>query len=96
MTSYTWLNIQGVRSSDGLEIQYSGRWSLEVRWGKRRKVLDCEGTVRPEDLSNRSFEQWDNSSVANSAEEQERLLKVVQDALAFMMQNDPPKHVRAT
>ena len=89
VTTYSWLNNQGLRSSDGLEVQYAGRFSLEVRWGLRKCVLDAEGVVRPEDVNAHHFEQWDNSSVPNDSTEQQRILKAVREALDYMQHNPP-------
>ena len=92
MATYTWLNKRGVRSSDGFEVQFTGRTTLEVRLGHRRKVLvigdlDHPGTiqVRPE-----AFESWDNSSVANDRTEQLRLHRLFESAMNFMATNKAP------
>jgi hypothetical protein len=91
VTTYTWLNNQGLRSSDGLDVQYTGRFSLEVRWGLRRRELDVEGVLRPEDVDTYHFEKWDNSSVPNDLAEQQRVLKAVRAALDYMQHNPPTK-----
>jgi hypothetical protein len=82
--SYLWLNKQGVRSSEGLEVQYTGRFTMEVRWGNRRKSLEVEGLSRPEDFAASNFERWDNSAVANDIDEQKRILAAFQAALTIL------------
>ena len=82
--SYTWLNKQGVRSSEGLELQYTGRFTMEVRWGHRRKTLEIEDMAHPHDFGPRHFERWDNSTVTNDVAEQKRILAAFQAALAVV------------
>jgi len=88
--SYVWLTKQGLRSSEGLEVQYTGRFTLEVRWGNRRKSLDVEDLARPDDFVPGSFERWDNSAVANDLAEQKRILAAFQGALTILNEG-PPK-----
>jgi hypothetical protein len=85
-----WLNKQGLRSSEGLEIQYTGRFTMEVRWGNRRKSLEVEGLARPHDFVPGNFERWDNSAVANDISEQRRILAAFRAALAVLNEG-PPK-----
>ena len=82
--SYVWLNKQGLRSSEGLELQYTGRFTMEVRWGNRRKTLEVEGIARPHEFVPRHFERWDNSAVPNDIAEQKRILAAFQAALAIV------------
>jgi hypothetical protein len=82
--SYVWLDKQGLRSSEGLEVQYTGRFTMEVRWGIRRKSLDVEGIARPHDFVASNFERWDNSAVPNDIAEQRRILAAFQAALALL------------
>jgi|SRR5688572_5444301 hypothetical protein len=88
--SYVWLNKQGLRSSEGLEVQYTGRFTMEVRWGNRCKSLEVEGLARPDDFVPSAFERWDNSAVANDLVEQKRVLAAFQAALAILNEG-PPK-----
>jgi hypothetical protein len=88
--SYVWLNKQGLRSSEGLELQYTGRFTMEVRWGNRRKSLEVEDVARPDDFAPSNFECWDNSAVANDLAEQKRILVAFQAALAILNEG-PPK-----
>lgn len=89
MTSYTWINKQGVQSSDGLVVRYTGRFDLEVRWGKRKKLLFAEGVLRPEDLDERQFDRWDTSAVRNDDVERKRIFEAVREALSFMDRSEP-------
>ncbi len=88
--SYVWLNKQGLRSSEGLEVQYTGRSTMEVRWGNRRKSLEVEDLARPNDFAAINFERWDNSTVANDLAEQKRILAAFQAALTVLNEG-PPK-----
>jgi hypothetical protein len=88
--SYVWLNKQGLRSSEGLEVQYTGRFTMEVRWGHRLKSLEVEGLARPDDFAPSTFERWDNSVVANDPAEQKRILTAFQAILTFLNEG-PPK-----
>lgn len=40
---FTWLNKQGVRSSDGFDVQLTGRFTAEYREGARYLMVDVEG-----------------------------------------------------
>ncbi len=81
---FTWLNKQGVRSSDGFEVQFTGRLTVEYREGTRYLVVDVEsGGNDSIDFNPRAFERWANSSVSNSPEEQARMLKNFLTALEF-------------
>ena len=73
---FTWLNKQGVCRSDGFEVQFTGRFTAEYREGPRYLVVDVEGGANGmTDFNRRAFERSVNSSVANSPEEQARMLK---------------------
>ncbi len=81
---FTWLNKQGVRSSDGFEVQFTGRFTAQYREGARYLVVDVEGGGNGMiDFNPRAFERWANSSVPNSPEEQARMLKNFVAALEF-------------
>jgi hypothetical protein len=85
--TFTWLSKQGVRSSEGFEVQRTGRFSIEYREGRRIKVIDMEPVViagKPGvGIKANTFERWDNSSVPNSPAEQERLLNNFRAAMEF-------------
>jgi len=81
---FTWLNKQGVRSSEGFEVQFTGRFTAEYREGARYLVVDVEDGVNGLiDFNAKGFEKWANSSTRNSPEEQERMLKNFMAALGF-------------
>jgi hypothetical protein len=85
--TFTWLNKQGVRSSEGFEVQRTGRFTIEYREGRRIKVIDTEPVIiagKPGvGIKANTFERWDNSSVPNSQAEQVRLLKNLRAAMEF-------------
>jgi hypothetical protein len=84
---FTWLNKQAVRSSEGYEVHFLSRGTAQYREGLRVRTVPVEdGLVagRPAVLFDRRvFEHWDNSSIANSASEQQRLLSNFVSALRF-------------
>jgi hypothetical protein len=80
----SWLNKQGVKSSEGFEVQFTGRFTAEYREGLRYLVVDVEdGANGRIDFNAKQFEKWANSSTCNSQEEQERMLKNFMAALEF-------------
>ena len=85
--TFTWLNKQGVRSSEGFEVQRTGRFTAEYREGQRIRTVDIESVLvagRPGvGIKRNSFQHWDNSSVPNSPEEQARLMKNFKAAMEF-------------
>ena len=81
---FSWINKQGVRSSDGFEVQFTGRWTAEYREGTRYLVVDIEGTGDGViDFDSNAFGQWANSSITNSPADQARLHKNFVAALEF-------------
>jgi hypothetical protein len=81
---FSWLNKQGVRSSEGFEVQFTGRFTAEYREGVRYLVVGVEsGGNGLIDIKAEAFEKWANSSTRNSPEEQERMLKNFMAALEF-------------
>lgn len=85
--TFTWLNKQGVRSSEGFEVQRTSRFTVEYREGRRIKTIDVEPGIaagRPSlTISPNCFEYWDNSSIPNSREEQARLIMNFRAAMEF-------------
>jgi hypothetical protein len=85
--TFTWLNKQGVRSSDGFDVQCTGRFTIEYREGRRIKVINVEPLViagkSGVGIKRDTFERWDNSSALNSPEEQARLLRNFHAAMEF-------------
>jgi len=81
---FTWLNKQGVRSSDGFEVQFTGRFTAEYREGHLYLVVNIEGggnnTV---DFDPACFERFANSSIRNTPEAQARMIANFKAALHF-------------
>jgi hypothetical protein len=81
---FSWINKQGVGSSVGFEVQFTGRSTAEYREGRRYLVVDVEGAEGGMiHFSPRAFERWANDSVAIAPEERARLLKNFLAALEF-------------
>jgi hypothetical protein len=81
---FTWLNKQGVQSSEGFEVQFTGRFTAEYREGARHLIVDVEnGAAGLVSFNAAAFEKWANSSTRNSPEEQQRMLKNFLAALEF-------------
>ena len=81
---FTWLNKQGVRSDEGFEVQFTGRFTDEYREGIHYLIVDIEdngnGLI---DFNARAFERWANSSTINTPEEQARMIKNFMATLEF-------------
>jgi hypothetical protein len=84
---FTWLNKQGVRSSEGFEVQFTGRFCAEYREGGRVLTIGVEsgtwGGTTSINVAANAFERWDNSRTINSAQEQQRLRANFMAALLF-------------
>jgi beta-lactamase class D len=81
---FTWLNKQGVRSSEGFEVQFTARFTAEYREGARHLIVNVEGGANGLISFNAAaFGKWANSSMRNSPEEQQRMLKNFMAALEF-------------
>jgi hypothetical protein len=55
---FTWLNKQGVRSSEGFEVQGIDRFTIEYREGVKAISVRVEDGVRVES-DDSAFEKWD-------------------------------------
>lgn len=55
---FTWLNKQGVRSSEGFEVQSVGRFTIEYREGAKKISVQVEDGARVAG-DREAFEQWD-------------------------------------
>lgn len=84
---FTWINKKSVRSSEGYEVHFLGRFTAQYREGRRIRTIPIEDGIlagKPAVLfSRRVFENWDNSSVDNPPDEQDRLLQNFVEALRF-------------
>ena len=47
MAEFEWLNKQGVRSSKGFAVQFTGQYTIEYREGTQAMVFFCEDGVDP-------------------------------------------------
>jgi hypothetical protein len=84
---FSWLNTQGVRSTLGFEVQCIDRFTIRYKEGIRFVNVYVEpgfSAGKPcFSISDSAFESWDNSSVANSVEEQQRIRRNFRDAMEF-------------
>ena len=46
-SEFTWLNQQGVRSDQGFEVQFTGRWEMEYREGPHVLQFSVDGGLEP-------------------------------------------------
>ncbi len=85
--SLTWINKQGVRSSEGFEVQSVGRFEIEYREGGQALTLTVEhgsfGGAPSVAIPRNAFEYWDNYRVPNSEEKQAEMLRNFKAAMEF-------------
>jgi len=83
MTTFRWINKQGVESDTGFVVQRTGRFTEEYREAGRTLVIDVEGGFAGAEYvisySRSSFASW-----SNDPKEQERVINNYRAALAFM------------
>jgi hypothetical protein len=83
---FTWLNKQGVRSDQGFEVQFTGRFDAEYREGGRTVSLYVEsGTVGGSPgilIDPDAFARWDDGE-SITADKQEEMLKNFRNAIEF-------------
>lgn len=83
---FTWLNKQGVKSSEGFEVQFTGRYSAEYRAGGRVVTLEVEDGIsggRPSVLVDPSaFRRWDDGELIPE-DEQQRMFDNLRRAIEF-------------
>lgn len=86
---FTWLNKQGVRSDQGFELQFTGRFSAEYREGKRLVTLDVEdglnGGLPCIIVDPDAFSHWDGdpAHARISEADQQRMIQNLREALEF-------------
>lgn len=84
---FTWLNKQGVRSSEGYEVQSVDRFSIEYREGSRVVTVAVErgyfGGGPSVSISPKAFERWNHSATRNSVEQQAQMLRNFKAAMQF-------------
>lgn len=80
----SWMNMQGVRSDQGFEVQFPDRFTAEYREGVRYLVVDVEASGNGQIAFNKNaFVRWANSSIGNDPAEQARILENFKAALEF-------------
>lgn len=83
----SWINKQGVRSSEGFDVQSLDRFTIQYREGKRFVNIPIErgvmGSKSSVSISAAAFERWNNSSVINDAAEQSRMRRNFVAAMEF-------------
>lgn len=81
---FTWINKQGVRSSEGFEVQSTGRFTMEYREGNLRLTVDVEhGGNGSIGFDPSCFRRWLNSVEPRSSAAQERMIQNFLAALEF-------------
>jgi hypothetical protein len=85
---FTWINKQGVSSSEGFIVQSTGRFTMEYREGGKVIVLEIErgnwGGGSSIALTNPSdIERWGKFGSPINKADQERIKRNIKDALAF-------------
>ena len=83
---FTWINKQGVRSDQGFEVQFTGRFDAEYREGGDVISLDVEsgmhGGLPCIILDPEAFARWDDGRTI-APERQVQILQNFRDAMAF-------------
>jgi len=83
---FTWLNKQGVRSDEGFEVQFTGRFDAEYRENGRMVTLYVEDGITGGESSilvePNAFQRWDDGETISS-ENQARLFENVRQAMEF-------------
>ena len=81
---FTWMNKQGVRSDEGFEVQFTGRFTAEYREGKKYLFVEVESSGNGLiDFASEAYAKWANSSIKNGPEDQARMRKNFLAALEF-------------
>ncbi len=83
---FTWLNKQGVRSDDGFEFQYTGRFSAEYREGRKVVSLHVEDGLTAGApctiVDPTAFDRWDGGEPI-SAGDRDRMFRNLREAVEF-------------
>jgi len=84
---FEWLNKQGVKSDQGFEVQFTGRFTLEYREGIRKITVTMEdgnfGGGPSISMPRNALERWDNSAAPISHEKRIEIRENLKAALAF-------------
>ena len=74
---FTWIGQQGVRSSDGFEVQSIDRFSIAYREGSQVVTVYVEhgsyGRGPSFSIERNAFAHWDNLRLTNSPEKQAQM-----------------------
>lgn len=83
----TWVGKQGVRSSEGFEVQCVGRFEIEYREGGQVVTVPVErgsfGGGPSVSIPTNAFEFWDHYRVPNSKEKQAEMFRNFKAAMVF-------------
>lgn len=81
---FVWLNKQGVKSSHGFQVQFTGQFEAVYSEGAANITIHVEPSgMNSIGIKNNAFERWNNSSLRNSPERQAEILRNFQAALDF-------------
>ncbi|HMW49810.1 MAG TPA: hypothetical protein PKC70_16030 [Cellvibrionaceae bacterium] len=84
---FKWLNKQGVESSDGFAVQFTGRFTAEYREGHKIISLSVEDGFSNFQpciiLRSNAFNKWDSNEGKLSENEKLRIVKNFKDACSF-------------
>lgn len=81
---FTWIGKQGVRSSEGFEVQSVDRFSIAYREGSQvvTVYVEREGDGRLA-IERGAFNRWDNLQMTNSPEKQAQMRRNFVAAMDF-------------
>jgi hypothetical protein len=84
---FTWLNKQGVKSSDGFIVQSVARFTIEYRENSKCMSVEVDNGRLPngkfcEIVKSSAFSKWDDGTPI-SEEKQKEILKNFTDAMEF-------------
>ena len=86
---FTWLNKQGVRSDQGFEVQFTGRFDAQYREGGKVVTVGVEsgmnGGLPCIILDPSAFERWDGDRLGNriSPDQQAHMFDNFKQAMEF-------------
>lgn len=84
---FKWLNKQGVESTDGFVVQFTGRFTAEYKENKNTITLDIEDGFKNGQpciiLRANAFNKWDSSKTPIFEHERSRIFNNFRDACSF-------------
>jgi hypothetical protein len=94
MSMFTWISKQGVRSSDGFEVESSGRFTIEYREGQQVLTVEVEngnyGGGPSVSIARDAFAYWDGLRTENSPLQQAKMRSNFIAAMRFQDVNVEP------